>query len=203
MYSISVLTPPASEPVTVSQLKAQLRLNTTDEDSLLAGMITSARMMFEGRTNRAVMPTQFRQYLSSFDSTVYLMRGQVTSIDAVKYYDPSGTLQTSTTYLSDTVSLPAKIWYQTWPSTTYTLQPAASVDFTAGWTEPPALVVQGILLLAAHYFEHRAAWEDDHLTELPMGFRSVCGMFDCGLQGEWRELPLKPLPDRSYYPLGW
>ena len=60
--SVQLITPPASEPVTLAELKAQARVNTgTAEDAELTRYLSAARELFERRTGRAVLPTQFRQ----------------------------------------------------------------------------------------------------------------------------------------------
>lgn len=71
MYTISVITEPASEPVSVAQLKLHLRLNNgTDEDDLLSSYISAARITFERMTGLAIKPQTVRQYLQRWPDSL-------------------------------------------------------------------------------------------------------------------------------------
>lgn len=208
MYTITTVTPPVSEPVSTATLKAALRLNTSDEDTLLAGYITTARMQFEHLTQRAVFTQTLRQYVNRVAHsggfpecnygnypqwfyyasvpTLYLMRGDVQSVSSVHYYDPAGSLQTSSTHTVDTVGNPRRVyWASGLPSISTTLPHPAYVDFVAGWTSVPADVCTAIQLLAAHYYEERSAFVTDNLKELPRGFAAIAARYDLGLNGNW------------------
>ena len=187
MYTIETITPPATEPVSVAELKDHLHMNHDDEDTQLAQFITSARELFESWTGRAVHPTGFRQHVPYLNSRIYLMRAPVTAITAVKYYDAEDQLQTASGYYTDRISTPASVWFQSYPVTSPTITPKAFVEFTAGWDEAavPEGVKLAIKLLAGHYYDHREAFGTDNLTALPMGFRSVCDQYKTGLIGPW------------------
>ena len=45
--SLTTLTEPVNEPVTLVEAKAYLRVDTTDEDTLIATLITAARQWVE------------------------------------------------------------------------------------------------------------------------------------------------------------
>jgi uncharacterized phiE125 gp8 family phage protein len=187
MYSIEVLTPPTTEPVSVSELKAQLRLNDDSEDSLLAGYIKTAREFFESYTMRAVHPTMFRQHSPFLDRPIYLMRNQVRAINTFKYWDTNNTLQTISTYNSDVISTPGNVWLSNYPTTSTTKCPVAYVEYSAGWDtdKVPSMVSTGIRLLAAHYYEFRNSHQESELKDVPMGFRAVCDQFKTGAIGYW------------------
>ena len=184
MYTLVVITPPTTEPVTVAELKSHLRLNDDSEDSLLSAFITTARILFEEATGRAVVSTQYRQHVPTLAAPVYLMKYPVLSIDAVKYYDGAGTLQTASTFHTDTISVPAQVWFEDYPDTG-TKKPAAYVEFTAGWATVPEPVKMAIKLLAGHYYHNREAYTEQDLDELPQGFRAVCDLYKTGLIGPW------------------
>lgn len=209
MFTIQVTTPPASEPVSTATLKTSLRLNTTAEDSLLPGYITTARQQFEHSTQRAVMTTVFRQYVQGIAHThhhghnptiyplwrsrhsqyptIWLMRGDVQSVQDVNYYDATtGSATASTTHTVDLIGNPSRVyWANGLPNITQTLPHIAYVDFTAGWTSVPADVCTAITLLAGHYYEQRTAYLTDNLKELPQGFCSIAAKYSLNLTGTW------------------
>lgn len=60
---LTLVTPPAAEPVTVADAKSHSRILTNLDDSLLAGYISSARMTCENSLKRALLPQQWRYAL--------------------------------------------------------------------------------------------------------------------------------------------
>lgn len=209
MYTIATITPPASEPVTTASLKLYLHLNTSYEDTLLGDCITTARQMFEHHTQRQCVTATLRQYVQHIAHThrhfdhvaefqgniagnvypsIYLMRGDVQSVSSVHYYDPSGNLQADTTYSTDLIGNPSRVyWPAGLPSITTALPHVAYCDFVAGWTSVPVDVCTAIRLLAAHYFDQRSAYTTDNLKELPQGFAVVCAKYTLALSGTWNQ----------------
>jgi hypothetical protein len=57
-----VTTAPASEPVTLTELKASLRITTTAEDTLLTQYIEDARIMVERMTGRKLITQTITEY---------------------------------------------------------------------------------------------------------------------------------------------
>lgn len=182
MFHIKTVTGPTSEPVTTAELKAYLRLNTTDEDSLLASYIATARHQFEHLTQRAVISQTLRQWNDSIHHGFRIMRGDVLSISAVKYYNTSGALTTDTTFSTDLNVAPVKVFWVTKLTTSTTRTPVAYVDFVAGFSTVPEDVKTAIKLLAGMYFDQRAAFITDNLKELPMGFQAICAKYDLGFR---------------------
>lgn len=199
-YSIEVITPPESEPVSVDELKLYLRSNNGNvEDDFLAECITTARTIFETYTMRCCQPTELRQHVENLNLKTYLMRSPVTEITAFEYYDSDGVLQEITQYYQDDFSSPSSIWVTTLPATSYYLSPVAYVDFTAGWTDTPKPVITAIKLLAAHYYRQRQPFSEIKLNELPLGFAAICDQYRTGTVGDWKT---NQGYNRWYYPTG-
>lgn len=184
---VEVLSPAASEPVTVDALMAHLRLNDASEDTLLTEFLASARELFEKYTGRAVLPTTFRQYLPCLGRTE-LLRGKVLSLEQVQYYDADGVQQTAPPgWLLDAAGVPAVVYLPggSYPATDARRPRPATVDFTAGWPDAasvPRAVLVAIKLLAAHWYTFREEYQPGAaLQQLPMGFRTVCDLYDTGL----------------------
>lgn len=188
MYTLQTITEPSTEPVTDAELKASLRLNTTSEDALLPDFITTARVTFETVTRRPVLPTVYRQWFERFTEPVYLVRGGVTAVASVHYYDQTDTLVTLDPMLwdSDLTGLVPSVFVPTnyYPATSTKKVPVGYVQFTAGWADAasvPRPVKVAIKLLAAHLFKHRHAYDAQTVAELPMGFRAVCDQYRTGM----------------------
>lgn len=189
MYTLVVTTPPASEPVTLQELKDHLRLNDNSEDAQLSAYITAARTTFEHKTGLALMPTTFRQHMPTLNQTTHLMRAPITAVTSVSYFDVNDTLQTTTTgYTTDTITVPGSVTFTSLPATSTTRTPVAYVTFTAGYANAAAVpepIKLAIKLLAAHWHNNREAFTDRNLTALPFGFNSVCVQYDTGVHGPW------------------
>ncbi len=197
MYGLELYAAPASEPVTTAELKAHLRLNTTDEDSLLSGFISAARQLWEGMTDRSCLTTTWKLHLDAFPAVIRLPRAPLQSVTSVKYYDQSDTQVTwdAANYSVDTKREPGrivpKVWFPDWkvfpvyPPLSYRTSPKIEVLFVAGWTSDtlPALVKQAVLLLAAHYYQRRDAHIEGSLTEVPLGFAAIVNQFKTGWIG--------------------
>ncbi|HHI82152.1 MAG TPA: hypothetical protein ENJ99_03285, partial [Rhizobiales bacterium] len=50
-----LLTPPAIEPVSLVEAKAHLKVEVSDDDSLIDGLITTARQHIERQTGKALI----------------------------------------------------------------------------------------------------------------------------------------------------
>jgi uncharacterized phiE125 gp8 family phage protein len=55
-----MLTGPAAEPLTLAEAKDFLRVTQDDDDSVVAALIASARILVEAQTRRALMTQQWR-----------------------------------------------------------------------------------------------------------------------------------------------
>lgn len=141
---------PTVEPITLSELKAQLRIDHSDEDTHLETLIAAARLMIEAHTGRALVSQTWRLSLDRFPtsdlwssdrSVIRLPKPPLQSVSEITYRAADGTSPT----LSDTVyavNIPAGVtpttgWIslkqnQTWPSTA-DVQNAVQVTFVAGW----------------------------------------------------------------------
>jgi len=51
--ALELISPPAVEPVTLDEAKAHLKVDTTDDDALIATLISAARAKAEWHTGRA------------------------------------------------------------------------------------------------------------------------------------------------------
>lgn len=91
------ITAPALEPVSTTELKAWLRITHSDQDTMLAAIITAARIRAEKYLNRRLISTVLEMYLDEFPddgSDIKIHRCPVLGISHIKYYNTSNVLTT-------------------------------------------------------------------------------------------------------------
>lgn len=93
LQQIHLATPPAVEPVTLAEVKAQARIEADAADALLTALISAARQASEAFTNRAYVTQTWVAWYSSdasfsrYPLIVALPKGNVQGVVSVKFYD--------------------------------------------------------------------------------------------------------------------
>ena len=164
-YSLALITPPASEPVTLTEVKRHCNVVATDEDTLLTALIAAARELVESMTSRALITQTWRVRLHTwFADGFQLPRPPLIAVTSIKYFDESETEQTlaANAYLVDTDRQPGVLWWDD-----ETVQPVlddrpngVSILYTAGYGAAAAVpnrAKQAILLLVGHWYKNREA----------------------------------------------
>lgn len=176
-------TAPSIEPLSFATLPTdQLRLNGTDEQSLVESYIKAARQIAEDRQNRVLISQTWELYMDSFKKTEILLdKTPVQSITSVKYYDDENALQTldSSLYELDNVSEPARlrpVSGESWPST-YDKYNAVLIEFVAGYGDAaddvPESTRDAMLMIVANFYENRG---DEGHRSLPPAVWSLLDM---------------------------
>lgn len=162
-----IVTPAASEPITLAEAKNFLRVDTNDDDAIITALITAAREMCEQYTRRILVTTTIDEYFDIFPNyrnatdkdIIYLSRGPVASVTNVKYVDEIGSLQTvsSSAYVVDTISEPARIastagWFAT---NGIINQVVVRYVVGTGVSSIPKPLIQGMLLVIADLYDNR------------------------------------------------
>ena len=156
---------PLGEPVSLNEAKAHMRVDSADEDMLISGLITSARIYIETSTAQVLLTQNWSYFLDGWpsDNIVRLPLSPVQSITSVKVYDAGDVAATVSPgdYYTDTISGPARIIMragQAWPVPGRPLN-GIEIGFSAGYgtldSDVPATLRQAMLLLVAHWYEHR------------------------------------------------
>jgi uncharacterized phiE125 gp8 family phage protein len=172
--SLRLYTAPVLQPLTLTELKAQLRLDTSDEDTYLTSLLVAATVFCEDFQNRSYLTQTWDLGYDAFPSFFRIPRAPLQSISSITYVDPDGTTQTlaSTQYRVDTLSEPGRVfpaYTVNWPEVRI-VSNSVLVRFVSGWTSAalvPSPIKQAIALLVAHWFEHREPALTNAPTELP------------------------------------
>jgi uncharacterized phiE125 gp8 family phage protein len=164
---IKTITAPVTEPVTLTEAKAQCRVDIATDDALITSYISAARLYCERIDWRSFMTQTLEVWFDTWPGAdeIAIPRPPLQSVTHVKYYDEDNVEATlaSSAYYVDTISTPGRIVLnadESWPA--MTLRPANGlvVKFVAGWAsagEVPQTIKQAILLVIGHWYENREA----------------------------------------------
>lgn len=174
---IKVITPPATEPITLAEAKANLRVVGTDEDADIERMIRAARQMAEERLNRALMPQTLAFGTDGFCGPLRVPRPPLVEIDSLTYTDTDGAPQVlpDTAYLVDEFADPPTISAApgtSWPATRAQAGTVV-VQYQAGYADAasvPEPIRQWMLLAINAFYEHRSMVNEGQTYALPDDF---------------------------------
>lgn len=174
LYS-KVTEAPANEPVILSEAKAWLKVDGTDEDAIITALIVAARRMCENYTGLSFV-TQTREikldrFPCGFPYKILIPYGPVQEITSFAYVNSDGDttiLVQDTDYTADLNGYLACVWPLStmigWPSTKY-IANAVTIEYVAGYQNNdsvielqnriPAEIKQAILMQVATLYENR------------------------------------------------
>ena len=185
--SLTRATPPAVEPVSVSEAKAHLRVDISDDDSYISTLITAAREWCEQYLDRTLINTQWTMRLDSFPYEIELPRppiatsGTTTAVSLTYTLGDDSTATLSTTaYRVDRNSTPGvvrQLRAGTWPANLDDYN-AVAVTWWAGYgasgTSVPAAIRHAILMLVGHWYESRSSVLTGSISkEIEFGVKSL------------------------------
>jgi uncharacterized phiE125 gp8 family phage protein len=156
---------PAIEPVSLAEAKLHLRVDSASEDALISSLILTSRLHVETALDLALITQSWSYFVDSWpaDPVMALPVRPVQSITAIRLYADNGTYETipPSRYALDGASTPARLVRRdasTYPSPKRVAN-GIEIAFTAGYGDTaaavPAPVRHSILLLVAHWYEHR------------------------------------------------
>ncbi len=184
--SLSILTEPAVEPVTLAEAKAHCRVDSTADDSLISSYIKAAREWVSAYMDETLVHTRYVMKLDSFPTEIELPRPPMATSDTATAVTITYTLENQTTatlatsqYRVDRESVPGVIrtlYNGSWPSHLLDYG-AVSVTWWGGRSADGSKVSQSVknavLWLVGYWYERRLAADGVNLTEIPFGVKAL------------------------------
>lgn len=193
-----VAVPPAWEPVSVPEVRAQAKIDGTDDDALIARYIRTAREWCEKRTGRRLPEQTLELRLSGFESRRraraglpaegfdphvpgrILLPGPVLEVQSVTYNAVGGAVTIlPAAYFADLDEVPATLEPISdagvpgeWPTfTAAAVAGAVTIRYRAGYAaadQIPDSLVTWILLVAASLIDHRGYLLEEQVYRSPL-----------------------------------
>lgn len=184
MTAFKMTVAPAAEPVLLADAKAQARIDTTVDDTLVTNLIIGARQWVERYTGRALITQTWQLWMDLWPaatenwwdgvrdgpvtgldqiSSISLPRAPLQSVNSVQYFDNTdvATVWPSSNYFVDTVREPGRLALRmgaTWPVPSR-LTNSIMVEYVCGYgadgTYVPEQIKTAIRQLVAHWYTHR------------------------------------------------
>lgn len=177
--AIRRVTAPSVSPVSLTEAKAHLRVDSDHEDMLIQRYIDAAvsHIDGEGTLGRAMITQDWAQWETQAPGWPRLQMGPFQSLVSIEYYDADSTLQTATladfeTRLDGDFVVCKPKEDRAWPNAE-TRRDAIKITYRAGYgdaaTDVPEGLRHAIFLLLSHWYENRVAVDERKLMPIPYG----------------------------------
>lgn len=157
-----LLTPPEAEPLSVSDAKAYLRVETDDDDVLIASLIAAARSHVEALGRCALLTQSWRLVLDGWppDGRIKPKLAPLSAVTAARVYDEAGTAHAidAENFVLDAAQGVIAVRPCVMP------QPGRAtagieIDVVAGFGDAggdvPQALMQALRMMVAHWYDNR------------------------------------------------
>lgn len=169
MHTLTVITEPADEPITLDEAKESLRIEIDDEDTRIWNIIRAARMFAEDYLSLKIMSQVVELSFDQWPATEFKLGvWPIISVDTVKYEDTASpvaiqTLVADTDYYADITTIEGRLrTLNGWPSVA--VKPnAIKVRMTAGYADQdsvPDQIKEGIKAYCAYIYDSDECMKD-------------------------------------------
>lgn len=167
-------TPPANEPVSLTQAKNYLRITDKDDDAFISSLVTAVRQKAESWTRRLFITQTWSLWLDSIPPgmTLSIPLPLLQSVSHIKTYDSDNNVSIfdPAKYFVDVVSIPGRVGLnhgESWPNALRNMN-ALEIEFVAGFGDElsvPETIKQGILQWVKLLFVNKSKlYESDEPT---------------------------------------
>ena len=169
-----LLTPPAVEPLSLAEAKAFLRLETADDDPLIAAFIAAARLHVETQTGLALITQSWRMVLDCWPANgrIAVRPAPLQTLTAARVFDFDGEIRTidAQAFVPDlsTSTFSFIPWALPMPTRIAAgIELDIAVGFGDGPSDVPEPLRQAIRMLVAHWNENRAVVAGAEVAPVP------------------------------------
>ena len=164
---LNLKTPATTDPVSLSDMKEWMRVETGEDNGFITGLITAATEDAQNGLRRQLVTATFELTLDAFPkgrkTEILLPNAPLAAINSIKYNaasDGTETTWASSDYDVDTNTEPGRVvpaFSESYPSTRAEIN-AVTVDFDAGYgsaSAVPETIKVYIKYLVSHMYEFR------------------------------------------------